>query len=464
MNTRKVVLLLLCAPAALVLLLPACRKLTQTSPAQDLLTMPRVFSNDAGAEAAMAGIYIDMMDIPRTPMNAGISLDAGLSSDELDCQLPPFPQEDSFRLNMLTAGNLISTSLFTDAYSLIYGLNSMLAGMESSTGMTAAVKSELTGEAEFNRAFLYFYLVNLYGGVPLVLETNFMQTQGLPRAPVDSIYARVVSDLEDAQARLPAAYIDAAGFTGDRTRPNAAAATAMLARVWLYLGNWASADSAATAVIDNTQYTLETNLDNVFLSVSQEAIWQLQGVRNPIATADASIYLVPPGRPTFVLTSNLLGAFETGDLRQQHWTKTAVIGGITYTYPYKYKLLSAGVDTEYEMALRLAEQYLIRAEAEAQEGNLSGAIADVNIIRNRAGLPNSTTAMTTAAVMAAVMQERRIELMTEWGHRWLDLKRTDQADAVLSSEKTWWVTSDQLYPIPTKELLADPGMLQNPGY
>jgi hypothetical protein len=443
-------------------LLAACRKLTETAPAADLLTVSRVFSTDESAQEAMSAYYIDMLFGPRSFMNAGVSLDAGLSSDELDCQIPPFPAEDSFRLNMLTANNILSNNLFTGAYNLIYELNSMLAGMASSTGMSAAVKSELKGEAEFNRAILYFYLVNLYGPVPLVVGTNFLQNENLPRASVDSIYMQLTGDLEDAQQLLPADYIDAVGYAGDRTRPNQAAATALLARLWLYRGQWASADSAATAVIDNTRYQLEP-LDSVFLSVSREAIWQLQPVHGPIATADAMVYLSPPGRPAFVLTPDLLSVFETGDLRRQHWTKSSVYGGVTYTYPYKYKSLNAGVTTEYEMVLRLAEQYLIRAEARVEESNLAGAIADVNMIRARAGLPPATPTG-TAAVLAAVLQERRIELMTEWGHRWLDLKRTGQANSVLAAEKSWWQTNDELYPIPAAQLLASPGMQQNPGY
>ena len=395
-------------------------------------------------------------------MNAGISLDAGLSADELDCQITPLPAEDSFRRNNLTANSVLSNNLFGDAYNLLYQLNSMLEGMAKSTGMTAAVKKELKGEAEFNRAILYFYLVNLYGPVPLVLGTDYLHNDSLPRAPTDGIYTQMINDLEDAQQLLPADYIDAVGFAGDRTRPNQAAATALLSRVLLYQGQWASADSTATAVINNSRYYLEP-LDSVFLSKSREAIWQLQTVHGSVATADAFIYLSPPGRPAFVLTTDLLGAFEPGDLRRQHWTKSSVYGGILYTYPYKYKSLNPTVTAEYETVLRLTEQYLIRAEARVQEGNLAGAVADLNVVRNRAGLPNTTATM-TAAITAAVMQERRIELMTEWGHRWLDLKRMGQADAVLATEKFWWNANDKLYPIPAAELQVSPGISQNPGY
>ena len=123
------------------------------------------------------------------------------------------------------------------------------------------------------------------------------------------------------------------------------------------------------------------------------------------------------------------------------------------------------------MVLRLAEQYLIRAEAEVNgAGNgLGGAISDINAIRNRAGLP-ATTASTPAQVMAAIMQERRIEFFAEWGHRWLDLKRTGRVDSVmtiatpLKNAGTKWQSFQQLYPIPANERAFDPNLTQNPGY
>ena len=94
-------------------LLPACRKLTQTPPASNLLTVSKVFSSDESAQEAMSAYYIDLLLAPKSLMNAGISLDAGLSSDELDCKIAPMPAEDSFRLNMLTAKSNLSKNLFS---------------------------------------------------------------------------------------------------------------------------------------------------------------------------------------------------------------------------------------------------------------------------------------------------------------------------------------------------------------
>ena len=123
--------------------------------------------------------------------------------------------------------------------------------------------------------------------------------------------------------------------------------------------------------------------------------------------------------------------------------------------------------TEYYTVLRLAEQYLIRAEARAQQKiNLPGAISDLNLIRNRAGLDSLSPTLNQQQVMAAVAQERRVELFAEWGHRWLDLKRTGQISAVFNTipYKSQYQPFQQLYPIPLGELQNDPNLRQNPGY
>ena len=140
------------------------------------------------------------------------------------------------------------------------------------------------------------------------------------------------------------------------------------------------------------------------------------------------------------------------------------MGPVRYYYPYKYKLTALSlVDTEYNMVIRLAEVYLIRAEARAEQGNIAGAQADLDTVRARAGLP-PTAAGDVPGLLGAIGHERQVELVAEWGHRWLDLKRTGLAGAVLGSEKPGWVATDTLYPIPAGELTANPALSQNPGY
>jgi hypothetical protein len=120
------------------------------------------------------------------------------------------------------------------------------------------------------------------------------------------------------------------------------------------------------------------------------------------------------------------------------------------------------------MVFRLAEQYLIRAEARAQQGNVSGSQSDLNAIRTRAGLPN-TTANDKASLLTAIQHERQVEMFTEWGHRWFDLKRTGTIDAVMSviapaKGGGAWNSNKALLPLPLGDLQADQNLTQNPGY
>jgi hypothetical protein len=337
------------------------------------------------------------------------------------------------------------------------------------------LKARLNGEAKFLRAFLHFYLVNLYGDVPLVLTSSFETNSLIRRAPVADVYKQIVADLTDAQHLLPDDY--SAGKS-ERIRANAGAATAMLARVYLYTGKWDSAEAQATAVINNAGiYSLVTDLDSTFLKNNSEAIWQLQASFNGhIATsATTEGFIFNPydqySSPNFYLTAQLLNAFEPNDLRRSHWVDSTDFNDgtniIRYFYPYKYKVRKTTADnvSEYSTILRLAEQYLIRAEARAEQNTgLAGAISDLNLIRSRAGLPQLPNSLNQTEVLDAVAQERRIEFFAEYAHRWFDLKRTGRADAVLAPIKPAWKPTAVLYPVPYSELQTNPNLVQNPGY
>ncbi|HXB08265.1 MAG TPA: RagB/SusD family nutrient uptake outer membrane protein, partial [Puia sp.] len=316
----------------------------------------------------------------------------------------------------------------------------------------------------FVRALTYFYLVNLYGAVPLVLATDYTHTALEPRSPAAAVYAQIRADLEAARGNLFADYPQAGNSPTDRTRPNLATATALLARVCLYTGDWVRADSAATALLNDPAYRLEPNLDSVFRSGSRETIWALQPVFGNIATAEGSFFIpsaanIPPAYP---LTNILLGSFEPGDQRRMHWTANAA-NGQRYAYKYKQRF-NTPPNGEFDVVIRLAELYLVRAEARAMQGNADGALADINAVRQRAGLPGLDAGVSNANLLTAIRHERQIEFFAEWGNRWLDLKRTGQANAILGAEKSRWTGTDTLYPLPAGELTSNPNLVQNPGY
>jgi hypothetical protein len=244
----------------------------------------------------------------------------------------------------------------------------------------------------------------------------------------------------------------------------------MLAKVHLYDDKWQEAESAASAVINSGTYSLEKNLTHVFLYTSNESIFQMMPVAKGYNTTEGNQF-IPSGTiavPAYSFSNYLLSVFEPGDKRVTNWIGSQSVGGNLYTFPYKYKLRvdfsGSFVLREYYVVLRLAEQYLIRAEARANLGNLSGAVQDLDSVRFRAGLPLISPSINKTDLLVAIQKERQTELFAEWGHRWFDLKRTKQADLILKNRKPAWNVTDTLYPIPGAERLLNPNLTQNEGY
>jgi starch-binding outer membrane protein, SusD/RagB family len=464
----------------LMLIISSCKKFVQISPPVTEIASATVYSTNTSAAAVMSGVYDNMEGNLSGLTNGPSSLSYlnGLLADELKNYSVTSIQLSQFYTNSLASQTNGSTNLYfwPELYKEIYVTNAVIEGVTNSSGMTPAMINQLTGEAKFMRAFLHFYATNLYGAVPLVTTTNYLTNNTISRSPQTVVYQQIIQDLKDAQADLSVNYLDASGnTTSAKVRPNQGAATAMLARVYLYTDSFANAEAQATAVINNTtNYSLYNDLDSVFLSNSAEAIWQMEPVQPGFNTFDGYEFILTsaPGTGRFhvALSTELLNAFEPGDARYSNWVGSYTKGTSTYYYPFKYKI---GVDnanipvTEYTMVLRLAEQYLIRAEARAMQGNIFGAQADINVIRSRANL-SPITATDQPSLLAAILQERRVELFTEWGHRWFDLNRTASVDSVMSIvtplKGGTWNPDWSLFPIAYSELLDNPNLTQNNGY
>jgi len=450
----------------LMCIMSGCTKFVTLDPPQTDLITSSVFSSDQTATATIIGVYTNMMSIAEPGFYGGsFTLYGGLSSDEF--QNYSFSKDQSeFAANSIKPTNGFLRQLWSEPYQYIYTANAIIEGLAKSHGVSPGIKSELLGEARFIRAISYFYLVNLWGDVPLALQSAYTVNDTLHRTASSEIYRQIILDLTDAQTLLLPDY---SVGRGERIRPNQSAATALLARVLLYNHDWQGAVNQSTAVITNSSlYTLLPDLNQVFLANSQEAIWQLQPVTPSYNSFEGNIFILTSGpfssTASITLSTQLLNSFEPGDLRKSNWTNADTTNGGEYYYPFKYKVKSSNTVTEYQMVLRVAEQYLIRAEAEAHLQNIPEAITDLNIIRERAGLPDLPSNLTEDQCLAAVAQERRIELFAEWGHRWLDLKKTMQATPVLAPIKTGWQATDTLYPIPQSEIQNDPNLTQNPGY
>lgn len=450
---------LLSALLVLVTTCTSCKKLVQVNTPDELLDATHAFSNDSLAQAAITGIYIKIMSGKKYLLNGGVSIYAGLSADEIT-RTVSMTNEDQFGNNALLSGNqLVNTNLWKAAYACIYQCNICIERLQKSNAVSAALKKQLTGQVQFVRALCYYYLVNLYGDVPLVLTTNTDANAVLPRSAVTKVYAQIVTDLQSAALLL----------TGDvvNTLPSHYAALALLARVYLHTGDWGGAEAAAATVINAGKYQLPNDLNSVFKAISPEVIFQWAPVVHSLNSVEGNSFIpaTQTTTPAYVMTAGLVAAFEAGDLRKKAWMQEVKVGSQTCYYPYKYKVRLSPEPTEFNIVLRLGELYLVRAEARMEQKKIAEAVADINMIRNRAGISLIADLISYDQCLAAIEQERRTELFTEWGHRWFDLKRTKQADAVLGIAKgNNWQSTDQLYPIPIYEIENDPYLKQNPGY
>lgn len=465
--------------------LHSCKKLVDVSAPVTSLNAANVYQTDATAIAVLTGIYTNFSSGSFATGSASISEETGLSSDELTLWSGAYSNTILLGLYQNALSAAVQPGFFDNLYQYIYKVNDAISGLSGSNSLTPSVKKQLLGEAYFLRAFLYSYLVEMYGDVPLALTTNYKANTLLPRSPKSAVWQQIIIDLKNAQGELSQNYVDGTviATTTERVRPNYWVATALLARVYLYIGDWSDAATQATVLINNTaMYQLASLASGVFNKNSSEAIWQLQPVTTGYNTADGRNFVLPSGGPSasqYVYLSNkLLSSFEAGDQRYIKWIGSITVNGTTYYYPFKYKVgsvyngsvTSPAAMTEYSMVLRLAEQYLIRAEAEAELGQTASSASDLNAIRTRAGLPN-TTAATQSTLLAAILHERQVELFTEWGHRWFDLNRTGTINSVMGppgnvcqSKGGTWNSNWALYPIPILDLQNDPNLTQNPGY
>lgn len=468
------------------LLVTGCNKMLDIKDPVNSITTNQVFQTDDQASIALNGLYSYLISGGETEVSSygqlgndlysagGITLAAAHSADELyqpslsgDYQ---YYVETSARITLLNVG--YSSKIWKSAYKGIFNANALIAGVKSSTSkeFTQAYRKRVLGEALAVRAMGYFYLVNLFEKVPLALSIDFNDTQKLPSASPDAVYQQIINDLEEASGYLSENYD---GNNIERIRINKWYVKAMLARVYLFTKNYEKAWQNANDVIGRTDLFQLEDLNNVFGISSREVIFQLKQINVSATRGNAT----PEGysMTNRYLTPVLLNAFEEGDNRKTIWT--SAIASTPYRpagfTPAKYKINSSnysfeGYRSEYYVVMRLAEMYLIRAEANMlrSAANKNVVIDDLNVIRERAGLNGLPYTLTDQQVTDAIAHERRIELFAEWGHRWLDLKRTNKATDVLSeiAYKQPWNQYQLLYPIPPDEIRWDNYLSQNIGY
>ncbi|MDQ0106851.1 hypothetical protein J2T02_001964 [Chitinophaga terrae (ex Kim and Jung 2007)] len=460
-------------------LLFSCKKLVDVKIPNNKLAKDIVYDNEKTAIGILNSIIIDISgtDIFQYGISA-MPVIGGLSSDEMQVIPIRYPTLQLYYTNNLSPNSITSQNTWINIYKNIFTLNDAIEGISQTTSLKPVFKNQLLGEAKFFRAWCYFYLVGLYGEVALALTSDYTKNRLLSRSKPEEVWPIIIKDLKESQELLNSNFVDATltSPSTERVRPTKWAADALLARAYLYTENWSLAESEASKVINNTALFSLDSLTDVFKKNSKESILQAQPTNATYNTTYGIFYIIPDGSaPNFrhpvYLSDHLLNSFEPNDSRKNIWIKSSESAGVKYYYPFKYTMYQTinPTDplTEYYVLLRISEQYLIRSEARAQQNKLSLALEDLNIIRNRAGIGNSS-AVTQKEILDAILHERQVELFAEWGDRWLDLKRRNKIDevmAIVTAEKGGkWSNFRKYFPINQEELMRNPNLKQTPGY
>ncbi len=378
----------------------------------------------------------------------------------------------------VTASDGTVAGAWQGAYRTIYQTNLFVKSFLPNAGkVTAAKANQYVGEARFIRALCYFYLVNLwaqpYGftavadhlGVPLVTDAAadpYAASNNLPRATVKQVYDQMEADLLEAESKLPASYPDA--FT-QVARATQGSARALLARLYLYKGDYVKANTYADLVINSTKYALQANPANVFqLYTTTESIFSvaMSGGDNPNTNNSlGQHYGINPGRGDINLTTDYVNLMNTAT-DKRYTTLTKLFSGSTWSTKYP------GLTVDYVPVVRYAEILLIKAEALARNTPTianAAALLLVQQVRDRSTGGTLTGITTQQQLIDAILKEKRIELAFE-GHNYLDLSRTKQdlpAHGFVPTAIPYGANL-RVLPFPKYDLDKNPNLVQNPGY
>ena len=362
----------------------------------------------------------------------------------------PYDQFDNYNPNLTVMEDQFFGPFYTALYKSILSANSVI---ENSSDIIEVA------EAKFLRALAYFKLVRVFGAVPVNLSgsPNVTDQSILVRQAATNVYNDVIiPDLEDAIAALGTEIVNG--------RASKYAAQGLLGKVLIQMGDFSKAESHLAAVVNGAEaagISLQANFADVFgvdNDLNSEIIFATQ-ISSSVSDeyGFSEFWSWSAGLDTKSLEpldSDLIAAFDAspGDLRRAVTIDTATMASPKFPQ-------TGGPDHDW-IELRLADVILLYAETLNENGNTSAALTELNKIRTRAGLENST-ATSQAEVRQAIQDERRLELAFE-GQRWFDLVRTGTVDAEMGQ------TIDSryhLFPIPVSEVLASFGVItQNDGY
>lgn len=406
-------------------------------------------------EAAVIGLYDNLQS---GSLYGGDFMVAGslLSGEAIATGFQPFYEE--LAEAKVPATNAYVENTWIDFYNIVNSANNILNSIDGIDGISQEERNQFEGTAYFMRALSFFNLLCQYGyffdlespyGIPVFTEVlDRSSALNVGRSTVRETYAQIVADLEQANALT----MEGAG----NGFVNKATVQALWARVYLYQKDYANAFALADNIIKSGSFSLEANYADLFddSGNSDEVLFEL--AFNEQDGNDLARLLMVTGSNEVSVADALPETFDEADARAALFVRRFGVYRCT-----KYGEAATAIETNVPL-FRLAELYLIRAEALAFEQGIAAALPDLNTVKERALAGSSISEEDVAdidAFLALILAERRLELAFE-GQYWFDLVRLGQAEQVRDI-----APYRRVLPIPTREVQISDGLIeQNPGY
>ncbi|WP_246229135.1 RagB/SusD family nutrient uptake outer membrane protein [Sphingobacterium shayense] len=452
-------ILSICIVTMLAFIATSCDKFLDKDPLGQI-AQDEFFNSETNANAAVMGVYRSMMN--SYSFGQSVIIVPEFSARHVR-HSAVFPEYENFAEHKIQAINPWISNMWQAIYTTINAANQVI---EEVPNMTETMISEdkrsmFIGEAKFVRALNYFFLVRAFNKAPLKLSyTKEGDVIDIPEADKTAIYTQIVKDLTEAIDALPVENPN----TGDAARGRAShwAAKALLAKVYLYqasiTNDYKKAADLAAEVINSGGFNLVSDFSTIWTTQNtSEAIFEIQfddQATNPLATVsndNASVLF-------FAKDSTILDLYEESDKRKDFTIKK---GSNDNFFMGKFPNFSPA--SQNLTTIRLAEIYLIHAEAKARVDNSvsQAAYNSLKIVQDRAGITKPIGEYNNLSTfIRAVQEEKERELMFE-GETWFDFSRTK-----LALEKYENLTDENflVYPIPSAQIDLGTGLTQNPGY
>jgi starch-binding outer membrane protein, SusD/RagB family len=440
----------------------SCNLLNQKSPND--LDSADVFTSPAAAENALVGCYSSMQSRDYYGVNYQLLPDA--CTDDISTGGYDVASLDEFNQNLITPANLYIEQTWISIYRTIANCNSLILGLDeiNAAEFAAGQRGRIEGEAKFIRALAHFDALRWYGehwkagsefGIPLVINDK----SEVRRSAVNDTYLFIIKELENARPLV----------SQENTRPiyvNSSTIDALLARVFLYKKDFVKAKEYSEKITAVPNYNLNSDVIAIFSGKeTTESIFELAfDIRSQSGFNQLTFGRTDALKPElfFMADQNLKTFFENrvGDTRAQLFD---FINNDQSILPDGRSQKYRGETTKDNPAyvLRLAEMYLILAEAKFHISGLQAGLDALNFFRTKRGLSTLTNTQVpdNETFIIELLDERRAELNFE-GHRFFDLVRTERFESTTGA-----AAFRAVFPIATREITASGGVIkQNPGY